>query len=128
MKKNISNFIGNTPLIQLQRLAKGIEADVLVKVEYMNPGGSIKDRIALQMIDDAEKKGLLKKGSTIIESTGAGNTGIGLALVAAVRGYKAIFAMPDKNSREKANILKAYGAEVIICPTNVPADDPKSYY
>lgn len=126
--KNITESVGNTPLIQLQRLAKGIKAKVLIKLEYMNPGGSIKDRMALQIINDAEKEGLLKKGSTIVESTGSGNTGIALAMVAAVRGYKAIFTMPDKNSREKANILKAYGAEVIICPTNVPPDDPKSYY
>lgn len=125
---DITESIGNTPLIQLQRVSKGIAAKVLIKLESMNPGGSLKDRIALQIINDAEKKGLLKKGMTIIESTGSGNTGIGLAMIAAVRGYKTIFTMPDKNSREKTSILKAYGAEVIICPTHVRPDDPRSYY
>jgi len=128
MKKNITNFIGNTPLVQLENISGKVQPNIYVKLEYMNPGGSVKDRMALQIINDAEKNGLLKRGSTIIESTGAGNTGIGLAVIAAVRGYKAIFTMPDKNSREKTNILKAYGAEVIICPTNVPPDDPRSYY
>jgi cystathionine beta-synthase len=124
----LTNFIGNTPLLQLQNISKDMLGKVFVKLEYMNPGGSIKDRVALQMINDAEEKGLLKKGGTIIESTGSGNTGIGLAMIAAVRGYKTIFTMPDKNSQEKINILKAYGAEVVICPTNVSPDDPRSYY
>lgn len=130
MKKshNIIDSIGNTPLIRLQNVTKGIKARVFVKPEYLNPGGSVKDRMALQIINDAEEKGSLKKGMTIIESTGSGNTGIGLAMIAAVKGYKTIFTMPDKNSLEKINILKAYGAEVIVCPTNVPPDDPKSYY
>lgn len=126
--KNITESIGNTPLIQLQKVVRGVYCNVLVKVEYMNPGGSVKDRLAMQIITDAEEKGLLKKGSTIIESTGSGNTGIGLAMIAAVRGYKTIFTMPDKNSQEKINVLKAYGAEVVICPTNVAPEDPRSYY
>ncbi|HVA96216.1 MAG TPA: cysteine synthase A [Candidatus Acidoferrales bacterium] len=125
---NVIDVIGNTPLVQLRTVTKGIRATILVKIEYLNPGGSIKDRMALQIISDAEKKGLLKKGSTIIECTGSGNTGIGLAMIAAVRGYKTIFTMPDKNSQEKINMLKAYGAEVIICPTNVAPNDPRSYY
>jgi cystathionine beta-synthase len=128
MKKNITDFIGNTPLVELTTISSVVEPKIYVKLEYMNPGGSVKDRMALQIINDAEEKGVLKKGATIIESTGSGNTGIGLAMIASVRGYKTIFTMPDKNSREKANILKAYGAEVIICRTNVPPDDPRSYY
>lgn len=126
--KDITESIGNTPLIQLQKVVKGIGFTVLVKLEYMNPGGSVKDRLALQIINDAEEKGLLKKGSTIIESTGSGNTGIGLAMIASIRGYKTVFTMPDKNSQEKIDILKAYGAQVVICPTNVSPDDPRSYY
>jgi cystathionine beta-synthase len=127
-KQTLIDAIGKTPLIALQRIPKDISATVLVKVEYMNPGGSIKDRMALQVIQDAEHDGLLQKGSTIIECTGSGNTGIGLAVIAAIRGYKTIFTMPDKNSLEKINILKAYGAKVIICPTNVSPDDSRSYY
>lgn len=126
--RSVLDSIGNTPLVQLTHLTDGILATVLVKLEYMNPGGSIKDRIALQIINDAEKNGELKKGATIIESTGSGNTGIGLAMIASVRGYKTIFTMPDKNSAEKINMLKAYGAKVIVCPTNVPPRDPRSYY
>jgi len=125
---DITESIGNTPLIQLQKVAKGISAKLLVKLEYMNPGGSIKDRLALQIINDAEEKGFLKKGSTIVECTGSGNTGIGLAMLAAVRGYKTVFTMPDKNSQEKIDILRAYGAKVVTCPTNVAPDDPRSYY
>lgn len=126
--KNIIEPIGNTPIVKLNSVAKEVEANVFVKLEYLNPGGSVKDRMAQQLVSDAEKSGKLKKGYTIIEATGSGNTGIGLAMIAAVRGYNTIFTMPDKNSQEKINILKAYGAEVIICPTNVPADDPRSYY
>lgn len=125
---SILNFIGNTPLVQLQNITKNIAPSIFVKLEYLNPGGSVKDRMALQIINDAEEKGLLKKGYTIIESTGSGNTGIGLAMIAAVKGYKTVFTMPDKNSIEKINVLIAYGAEVIVCPTNVAPDDPRSYY
>ena len=126
--KNILEIIGNTPLVRLNKVTAGIKAKILVKLEYLNPGGSIKDRIGLEMIETAEKKGLIKKGGTIIEPTGAGNTGVGLAIVAIIKGYKLIFTMPDKNSPEKINTLRSYGAEVIICPTNVKADDPRSYY
>ena len=124
---HIIETIGNTPLVKLNKVTKGIKATVLAKVETFNPGNSIKDRIALKMIEDAEKKGLLKPGGTIIEGT-SGNTGMGLALVAIAKGYKCIFTTTDKQSKEKADILKAVGAEVIVCPTNVPPDDPRSYY
>ncbi len=124
---SIVDTIGNTPLIRLNSLNKGIKGTILAKVEYFNPGNSTKDRMALKMIDDAEKAGLLKPGGTIIEGT-SGNTGMGLALVAIARGYKCIFTMADKQSQEKINILKAVGAEVIVCPTNVEPEDPRSYY
>jgi cystathionine beta-synthase len=128
MKCNsILETIGRTPLVRLQRMAKDCRADVYVKADYLNPGGSVKDRIGISMIDDAERKGLLKSGGTIIEGT-SGNTGLGLALVAAVRGYKMIFTITDKQSKEKVDLLKAYGAEVIVCPTAVEPDDPRSYY
>src|SRR5271170_7773705 len=107
--KNILEAVGDTPLIRLNRVTKGMAAEVYVKAEYMNPGGSVKDRIAITMIDDAERRGLLKPGGTIIEGT-SGNTGIGLALVAAMRGYKVVFTITDKQSREKVNLLKALGA------------------
>jgi cystathionine beta-synthase len=126
--KNIIDFIGNTPIVRLSDTFTGIQANIFVKLEYLNPGGSSKDRMALQIIKDAEEKGLLKKGATIIECTGSGNTGIGLAMIAAIRGYKTIFTMPDKNSLEKINMLRAYGAKIIICPTDVEPDDPRSYY
>lgn len=126
--ETILDSVGKTPLIKLNKVVKDLKPDVFVKLEYLNPGGSIKDRMALQIVLDAEKKGKLKKGYTIIEATGSGNTGIGLAMIAAVRGYHAIFTMPDKNSQEKINMLKAYGAEVIVCPTNVQPHDPTSYY
>ena len=126
--QTIIDTIGETPLIKLHAVTTGIFANIFVKLEYLNPGGSIKDRMALQIILDAEKNGTLKKGDTIIEATGSGNTGIGLAMIAAARGYKTVFSMPDKNSQEKINILKAYGAEVIVCPTNVDPEDPRSYY
>lgn len=124
----ILQVIGNTPLVRLNVISAGLVPEIFAKLEFLNPGGSIKDRIGLKMVEDAEKKGKLKKGYTVIESTGAGNTGIGLAIVAATRGYRVIFTMPDKNSFEKINLLKAYGAEVIICPTDVAPDDPRSYY
>ncbi|HVA17888.1 MAG TPA: pyridoxal-phosphate dependent enzyme, partial [Candidatus Dormibacteraeota bacterium] len=116
--KNILEAIGETPLIRLNRLTKDIQAEVYVKADYLNPGGSVKDRIATWMIDEAERKGLLKPGGTIIEGT-SGNTGMGLALVATVRGYKIVFTITDKQSREKIDLLKAFGAEVIVCPTAV---------
>ena len=125
--ENVLEAIGGTPLIRLNRLAKGLKPRVYVKAEFMNPGGSVKDRIGVAMIDDAERRGLLKPGGTIVEGT-SGNTGIGLALVAALRGYKLIFTITDKQSREKINLLKALGAEVIVCPTNVEPEDPRSYY
>jgi cystathionine beta-synthase len=124
---NVLEAVGRTPLIKLNRIAKGLKPAMYVKADYLNPGGSVKDRIAITMIDDAERRGLLKPGGTIIEGT-SGNTGMGLALVAAVRGYKVIFTITDKQSREKINLLKALGAEVIVCPTAVAPDDPRSYY
>ena len=125
--RNILEAIGHTPLVRLNRLTEGLKAEVYVKVDYMNPGGSVKDRIATTMIDDAERRGLLKPGGTIIEGT-SGNTGMGLALLAAVRGYKVIFTITDKQSKEKIDLLKALGAEVIVCPTAVEPADPRSYY
>ena len=124
---SIIDTIGNTPLVKLNRLAENLDVNVTVKVEYLNPGQSVKDRIAVKMIDDAEKAGLIKPGGTIIEGT-SGNTGMGLALVAAVRGYKCVFTTTDKQSMEKVNLLRALGATVEICPTNVEPDDPRSYY
>ena len=124
---NILEAIGHTALIRLNRITKDIMAEVYVKADYLNPGGSVKDRIGITMIDEAEKKGLLKPGGTIIEGT-SGNTGMGLALVCAVRGYKMVFTITDKQSKEKIDLLKALGAEVIVCPTAVEPDDPRSYY
>jgi len=124
---NILEAVGSTPLIRLNRIAKDLKPQVWVKAEMLNPGGSVKDRIGITMIDDAEKKGLLKPGGTIIEGT-SGNTGMGLALVAAVRGYKCVFTTTDKQSKEKVDLLKALGAEVIVCPTAVEPEDPRSYY
>lgn len=124
---NILEAIGHTPLIKLNRVMGDCRAQVYAKCDYLNPGGSVKDRIGIAMIDEAERKGLLKPGGTIVEGT-SGNTGMGLALVAAVRGYKAVFTMSDKQSKEKADALKALGAEVIVCPTAVPPDDPRSYH
>ncbi|WP_154855617.1 pyridoxal-phosphate dependent enzyme [Cyclobacterium xiamenense] len=124
---SIIETIGNTPLVRLNTLNKGIAGEILVKVEYFNPGNSMKDRMAIKMVEDAEKEGILKPGGTIIEGT-SGNTGMGLALAAIAKGYKCIFTMADKQSREKIDILKAVGAEVIVCPTNVAPDDPRSYY
>ncbi len=124
---NILEAIGQTPIIKLNRLAEGLKPKIYIKAEFMNPGGSVKDRIGVAMINEAERKGLLKPGGTIIEGT-SGNTGIGLAMVAALRGYKMIFTITDKQSREKIDLLKALGAEVIVCPTAVEPDDPTSYY
>jgi cystathionine beta-synthase len=125
---NVLEAIGDTPLIRINRITKGlIKGTVLAKVETFNPGNSIKDRMALKMIEDAEKAGLLKPGGTIIEGT-SGNTGMGLAIAAVVKGYKCIFTTTDKQSKEKVDALKAFGAEVIVCPTNVDPEDPRSYY
>jgi cystathionine beta-synthase len=124
---NILETIGDTPLIQLNKITKNLPCTVLAKVEYFNPGNSIKDRMALKMLEVAEKEGKIKPGGTIIEGT-SGNTGMGLALAACVKGYKCIFTTTDKQSKEKADILKAVGAEVIVCPTNVEPEDPRSYY
>ena len=124
---SILETIGNTPLIKLNKITKDLPCTVLAKVEYFNPGNSIKDRMALKMLEVAEKEGKIKPGGTIIEGT-SGNTGMGLALAACVKGYKCIFTTTDKQSKEKADILKAVGAEVIVCPTNVEPSDPRSYY
>lgn len=124
---NILETIGNTPLIKLNKITKDLPCTVLVKLETFNPGNSIKDRMALKMIEDAEKSGVLKPGGTVIEGT-SGNTGMGLALACIVKGYRLICTMPDKQSKEKMDILRAMGAEVIVTPTNVAADDPRSYY
>ena len=127
IRNNILETIGNTPLIRLNRITRELPCTVLAKVDYFNPGNSIKDRMALKMVEVAERDGRLKPGGTIIEGT-SGNTGMGLALAAIVKGYKCIFATTDKQSKEKVDILRAVGAEVIVCPTNVEPDDPMSYY
>jgi cystathionine beta-synthase len=119
--------IGNTPIVRLNAVASDIESEIYVKVEYMNPAGSMKDRVGLNIIRDAEERGMLGPGGTIIEAT-SGNTGAGLAMVAAIRGYKCIFVMPDKMSQEKIDALRAYGSKVVICPTAVEPSDPRSYY
>ncbi|MCU0356950.1 MAG: pyridoxal-phosphate dependent enzyme [Cyclobacteriaceae bacterium] len=124
---SIIETIGNTPLVKLNKVFKGVPGTFLAKVEYFNPGNSTKDRMAIKMVEDAEKAGLLKPGGTIIEGT-SGNTGMGLALAAVAKGYRCIFTMADKQSQEKINILKALGAEVVVCPTNVEPEDPRSYY
>lgn len=124
---SIIETVGNTPLVKVNKIFSGLPGAVLAKVEYFNPGNSTKDRMALKMVEDAEKAGILKPGGTIIEGT-SGNTGMGLALTAVAKGYKCIFTMADKQSQEKINILRAVGAEVIVCPTNVEPDDPRSYY
>lgn len=124
---NILSAVGKTPLVKLNKLVGPDDATVLVKCEFMNPGSAIKDRMAIHIINKAEKSGALKPGGTIVENT-SGNTGFAVAMVAAVRGYRCIFTMPDKMSTEKVNALKAMGAEVVVTPTNVPAEDPRSYY
>lgn len=121
------SLVGNTPLVKLNRVTEGLQATVLAKVEYFNPGGSVKDRIAVRMIEAAEQSGALKPGGTIVEPT-SGNTGVGLAIVAQQKGYKCIFVCPDKVSTDKINVMRAYGAEVVVCPTAVDPDHPDSYY
>ncbi len=124
---SVVDLIGNTPLVRLKNVTEGIKAQVFAKVEYLNPGGSIKDRIAMNLVLAAEAEGLLKPGGTIVEPT-SGNTGVGLALVAQQRGYKCVFVVPDKVSEDKQNVLRAYGAEVVVCPTAVAPESPDSYY
>ena len=126
-KNNILEAVGGTPIVKLQKVARHVAADIFVKCEYLNPGGSMKDRVALNIVTDAERRGLLGPGGTIVEAT-SGNTGMGLALVAALRGYACVFVMPDKMSPEKVAGLRAFGARVVICPTAVEPDDPRSYY
>src|SRR5262245_59505794 len=126
MHETILQSVGHTPLVKLRRMADGLQATLALKVEAGNPGGSVKDRVALAMILDAERRGRLRTGGTIIEAT-AGNTGVGLAMVAAVKGYRCIFVLPDKMAAEKIALLKAYGAEVVITPTAVAPDSPESY-
>ncbi|MDQ0934976.1 cysteine synthase [Streptomyces turgidiscabies] len=121
------SLVGNTPLLRLNSVTAGIQATVLAKVEYFNPGGSVKDRIALRMIEAAEKSGALQAGGTIVEPT-SGNTGVGLAIVAQQKGYKCIFVCPDKVSTDKINVMRAYGADVVVCPTAVDPEHPDSYY
>src|SRR6188472_3382511 len=119
--------MGNTPLVRLHTVTRGLEPTILAKLEMLNPGGSVKDRIGVRMIEDAERRGLLGAGGTIVEPT-SGNTGHGLAIAAAIRGYRCIFVMADKQSAEKQALLRAYGAEVVLCPTNVPPESSESYY
>src|SRR3954468_10939150 len=123
----ILDLVGDTPVVRLQRIVPEGAATVLVKLEYVNPGGSVKDRIGLRMIEAAEREGHLRPGGTIVEGT-SGNTGVGLAIAAAIKGYKTIFVMPDKMSDEKIRLLRAFGARVVITPTAVEPDDPRSYY
>src|SRR5919201_2807055 len=120
-------LVGQTPIVRLQKLGAELGSEILVKLEYLNPGGSVKDRIGLPMIEAGEREGELKPGGTIVEPT-SGNTGVGLAIGAAIKGYRCIFVMPDKMSQEKIALLRAYGAEVVICPTAVEPDSPESYY
>ncbi|MBV8128444.1 MAG: pyridoxal-phosphate dependent enzyme, partial [Planctomycetaceae bacterium] len=126
MQGSILDHVGRTPLVPLRRLNLGLHPTICLKVESLNPGGSIKDRVAIAMIEEAERQHWLRPGGTIIEAT-AGNTGVGLAMAAAVKGYRCIFVMPDKMSGEKIRLLSAYGAEIVITPTSVPADSPDSY-
>src|SRR3954462_5819607 len=125
--ESMVDLVGNTPLVRLKSVARDVPATVLAKVEYLNPGGSVKDRIAVRMVDAAEQSGELKPGGTIVEPT-SGNTGVGLALVAQQRGYQCVFVLPDKVSQDKINVLTAYGARVEVCPTAVAPEDPRSYY
>ena len=124
---DILAIVGNTPLVRLSRIGRGLKPTLVGKLEHLNPGGSIKDRIGLRMIEDAERRGLLKPGGTIVEPT-SGNTGVGLAMAAAIKGYKVICTMADKQSQEKRDLLRAFGAEVVVCPTAVPPESPESYY
>jgi len=123
---SILEATGHTPLVRLNSIGKGLKPSLVAKVEYLNPGGSVKDRIALRMVEAAEHEGHLRPGGVIVEAT-AGNTGVGLAMVASVKGYRCIFVMPDKMSEDKVSLLRAYGAEVVIAPTAVPPDSPESY-
>ena len=123
----VLDLVGQTPIVRLDRLGRDVAPTLLAKLEYLNPGGSVKDRIGMAMIEAAERDGLLKPGGTIVEPT-SGNTGVGLAMAAALKGYRCIFVMPDKMSQEKISMLRAYGAEVVITPTAVEADSPESYY
>jgi cystathionine beta-synthase len=125
--ESILDLVGNTPLVRLSKVTEGLRPLILAKLEQLNPGGSVKDRIGLSMLEDAERRGLLRPGGTVVEPT-SGNTGHGLAMAAAIKGYKMIFVMPDKMSAEKISLLRAYGAEVVICPTNVERDSAQSYY
>src|ERR1041385_7355627 len=126
-RENILQAIGHTPLVKLNRVARDVPAEIYVKCEFMNPGGSMKDRMTLNMVGHAEERGELKPGGTIVEAT-SGNTGAGLAMIAAVRGYHCVFVMPDKMSQEKIAALRAWGARVVVCPTAVEPEDPRSYY
>src|SRR5258708_16486999 len=125
--KDVLGLVGNTPLVEPARLGKGLKPRLVAKLEMLNPGGSVKDRIGLAMIEDAEKRGLLTPGGTIVEPT-SGNTGVGLAIAAALKGYRLVCTLPDKQSQEKRDILRSYGAEVVLCPTAVAPDSPLSYY
>src|SRR5213592_969920 len=124
---SVLDLIGDTPLVRLSRIGRGLTCDLIAKMETTNPGGSVKDRPAVAMVDAAERDGLLKPGGTIVEPT-SGNTGVGLAIVAAQRGYRCVFVMTDKVAPEKIALLRAYGAEVVVCPVAVPPEDPQSYY
>src|SRR5213080_4677631 len=124
---NLLELVGGTPIVRLDRVSRDVPGTILAKLEYLNPGGSVKDRIGLAMIEAAERDGRLQPGGTIVEPT-SGNTGVGLAIAAALKGYRCIFVMPDKMSQEKISLLRAYGAEVVICPYAVEADSPESYY
>src|SRR5437867_6658169 len=124
---DILGLVGHTPLVRLSRIGKGLRPAIVAKLEHLNPGGSVKDRIGLRMIEDAERRGLLKPGGTILEPT-RGNTGVGLAMAAAIKGYRVICTMADKQSQEKRDLLRAYGAEVVVCPSAVPPESPESYY
>lgn len=124
---NILGAIGNTPLVRLSHIAPHLSATLYAKLEFLNPGGSVKDRVGLNIVEQAERRGELRPGGTIVEAT-SGNTGVGLAIAAALKGYKTIFVMPDKMSNEKIQLLRAYGAKVVITPTAVAPEDPRSYY
>src|ERR687884_848038 len=123
----VLDLVGNTPIVRLDRIGRGVAPQLLAKLEYLNPGGSVKDRIGLALIEAAGRDGKLRPGGTIVEPT-SGNTGVGLAIGAAIKGYRCIFVMPDKMSKEKIALLRGYGAEVVIAPTAVPPDSPESYY
>src|SRR5258706_4989037 len=127
IKDTVLETMGNTPLVRLHRVTRGVAADIVAKVEFFNPGGSVKDRIGIAMIEDAERKGQLKPGGTVVEAT-SGNTGVGLAIADALKGYKCVFVFPDKQSVEKIKQLRAFGARVVVTPTNVAPEDPRSYY